>query len=90
MTLPRLLFYAYLLSGAARLSLNYALHEAYNRHDLSLAIFTQYATHYLASLAVLPATALAAVFDLTFVLWPHPLVAPMLLDLLTVHNRGCS
>ncbi len=87
MTPLRLAYYAYLLVGGIRLLLNYLFRRSYNQYDLTVAVFTSVSASYLASLNVICLIVLAFVFDLEFVVRPHPRVAPMLVDLLVLNNR---
>lgn len=78
----RLAYYVYLLVLAIRLCLNSLFRKAYHQYDLPVYLFESAITHHMAGIAVLPSLVLAFVYDVTFVLRPHPRVAPMLVDLL--------
>ncbi len=82
LTPTRLLYYAYLLVLATRLTLNSLFIESYNTHDLFLYIFDRYATHHMAGLVLAAVLAMGLAFDFVFGVRTHRKVAPMLLDLL--------
>lgn len=82
----RLARYAYLLTLAVRLCLNSLLRQTYHQYDLTLYLFESTITHHMAGLAFLPTLAMVFTLDVTFVLQPHPKVAPMLVDLLQVEG----
>ena len=83
----RLLTGAYVLLGATRLGLSSLLGEAYRQYDLPVAIFHSLTLHHSVGLAVMSYGLVVAAFDLTIVIWPHPLVAPMLTDLMRSEGR---
>ncbi|KAH9398850.1 hypothetical protein TYRP_018663, partial [Tyrophagus putrescentiae] len=79
----RLLTAAYVLAGVTRLGLNSLLGEAYRRYDLPVAIWTAVTLHHTVGLALMSYGLVVVVaFDLIIVVRPHPLVAPMLTDLM--------
>ncbi|KAH9408035.1 hypothetical protein TYRP_011688 [Tyrophagus putrescentiae] len=78
----RLLTAAYVLAGVTRLGLNSLLGEAYRRYDLPVAIWTAVTLHHTVGLALMSYGLVVVAFDLIIVVRPHPLVAPMLTDLM--------
>ena len=78
----RLAYYAYLLLLFTRLGLNSLFQGAYNRYDFSVYLFNSIFRHHMVGLMINCFVLMALVFDYTIVLGPHPLVAPMLTDLL--------
>ena len=84
----RLLYYAYLLVLATRLTMNSLFRKAYNRYDLFLFLFDHYATHHMAGLVLVSVLALGLAFDFVFGVRAHRKVAPMLLDLLKCDGKA--
>ena len=83
----RLAYYAYVLVLAGRLTLNSLLGGAYNQYDLLMFLLDRLASNHLVGLVGAPYTLLAITFDYRLAGWPHPLVAPMLTDLLRSDGR---
>ena len=88
LTPTRLLYYAYLLVLATRLTMNSFFRESYNRYDLFLYFFDYYTTHHMAGLVLAFVLALGLAFDFIFAVRVHRKVAPMLLDLLKCDGKA--